>query len=207
MLGIDNLNSTREALHEMSKVVTSTRKILAKMTRGETQSRVNKSQDWSSQLFAALEYLGEIREGFILSQRTSTNAALSEFRELVRHILVDWQWLYNMNMILSSRNQIDTLDQQLVFYNHALVALAVVPRLPTEAVTFPQRRPTYNDVSIPVLPGELLARIEELEKIIYQAESKSIQDLDYGSFRRTYAFFDASSWLVKKHLNSMLGDL
>ena len=41
-----------------------------------------------------------------------------------------------------------------------LVALAVLPRLPSEAVTFPQPNPTYRDVSVPVSPGETLARIE-----------------------------------------------
>ena len=207
MPGIENLKATREALREMSRVVTSTRKTLAKIIRGEKQRRADRRQDWSSQLFAALEHLGEVREGFILSQKASTDTAMSEIRELVRHILVDWQWLHDMNMTLSPGNQIDTLHQQLVFYNHAQVALAVVPQLPAEAVTFPQRRPTYNDVSVPVLPGELLARIEELEKIIYQTEIKSIRDLDYGSFRRTYAFFEASSWLVKNHLNPMLDNL
>ncbi|MCB0212157.1 MAG: hypothetical protein KDJ52_22630, partial [Anaerolineae bacterium] len=108
---------------------------------------------------------------------------------------------------LAPGDQLDTLNQQLVFYNHALVAMAVLPRLPATAITFPQRRPTYKDVSVPVLPGELLARIEELEEIICQAEVKSVRDLDYGSFRRTYAFFEASSWLVKNHLKPMLGDL
>lgn len=202
MPGIENLKTTREALREMSRVVTFTRKTLAKMVRAEEQGGRQ-----TPYLFDTLEHLGEVREGFMLSQRTAPNAELSELREIVRHILIDWQWVHDMNILLAPGHQHDTLDQQLVFYNHALVALAVVPRLPAEAVTFPQHRPTYNDVSVPARPAELLARIEELEKIIYQAEIKSVHDLDYGPFRRTYAFFEASSWLVTNHLKPMLDDL
>ncbi|MCB0195719.1 MAG: hypothetical protein KDJ65_27460 [Anaerolineae bacterium] len=207
MTGIENLKATRKALRDMSRVVTYTRKTLAKMIRAEENFGVDADKSRSTHLFDALEHLGEVREGFILSQRTEPNAAMSELREIVRHILMDWQWVHNMNLILAPGDELDTLNQQLVFYNHAMVAMAVLPRLPANAITFPQRRPTYKDVSVPVLPGELLARIEELEEIIYQAEVKSVRDLDYGSFRRTYAFFDASSWLVKNHLKPMLGDL
>ena len=207
MTGIENLKATRKALRDMSRVVTYTRKTLAKMIHAEENFGVDADKSRSTHLFNALEHLGEVREGFILSQRTEPNAAMSELREIVRHILMDWQWVHDMNMILAPGDQLDTLNQQLVFYNHALVAMAVLPRLPATAITFPQRRPTYKDVSVPVLPGELLARIEELEEIICQAEVKSVRDLDYGSFRRTYAFFEASSWLVKNHLKPMLGDL
>ena len=207
MSGIEDLKATRKALRDMSRVVTFTRKTLAKMVREEERLGMYSSESQPGQLFEALEHLGEVREGFILSQRTTPQTALSDIRELVRHILIDWQWVHDLNLILSPGDQLDTLNHQLVFYNHALVALAVLPRLPAEAITFPQRHPSYHDVSVPILPGELLARIEELEQIIYQTEIKSIRDIDYGSFRRTYAFFEASSWLVKHHLKPMLDEL
>lgn len=207
MSKLDDLNATRDALRELARVVTLTRQTLAGMIREDQQLHWPASKGFSGKLYKALEHLGDVREGFILSQRTSASTTLSEIRDLVEHILIDWQWVKDMNLILAPSQQLELLDQQLVFYNHALVALAVLPHLPAEAITFPQRRPSYGDVSVPSLPGEMLARIEELEQIIYQAEVKSVRDLDYGPFRRTYAFFEASSWLVTQHLNPMLGDL
>jgi hypothetical protein len=153
----------------------------------------------------ALEHLEYVREGFILSQRMTDTIDFSELRAMVRHILIDWDWLEALNLTLTPQSQIEPLGQQLVVYNHALIAMAVLPRLPAEAITFPQLRPSYQDVSVPAMPGELLARIEELEKMIYQAELHPIDRLDYAPFRRTYAFFEASSWLVNTYLNPLLG--
>lgn len=129
---------------------------------------------------------------------------MSELRGLVQHILTDWSWLQELNITLAPGDQIETLGQQLVVYNHALVALAVLPRLPAQAITFPQPRPTYGDVPAPVLPGEMLARIEEMEHMIYQADMKPVRALDYAPLRRTYAFFEASSWLVDSYLDPLL---
>jgi hypothetical protein len=106
--------------------------------------------------------MGDIRKGFIMSQRTSPRTTLSELRTLVQNVLMDWQWVQELNMALVSGSQIETLGQQLVAYNHALVALAILPRLPAEAVTYPQPKPTYSDVSVPVLPEEMLARADDL---------------------------------------------
>jgi hypothetical protein len=203
MSGIEDLKATREILRELARIANFTRQTLA--------AKLQERKSWpgpqpSGQLFPALEHLGEVREGFILSQRTSPSVSPSELRELVRRILLDWDWVEAMNMSLAPGQQVDLVDQQLVAYNHALVALAVLPHLPPEAVTFPQRRPTYRDLAPPVLPGDLLTRIEELEQMIYQAEFKPVTSLDYGPFRRTYAFFEASSWLVNNYLEPLLGD-
>jgi hypothetical protein len=94
----------------------------------------------------------------------------------------------------------------LLYFNHALVALGALPHLPAQAVTFPQRRPTYADVTAPGLPGELLARIEEIERVIYQTEAMPTRALAYDPLRRTYAFFEASAWLVNNYLETLLKD-
>jgi hypothetical protein len=52
----------------------------------------------------------------------------------------------------------------------------------------------------------MLNRIEEIERMISQAEIWPVHDLEYAPFRRTYAFFEASSWLVNNHLTPLLGD-
>ncbi|MCB0227297.1 MAG: hypothetical protein KDI02_26610, partial [Anaerolineae bacterium] len=93
MSGIEDLKATRKALRDMSRVVTFTRKTLAKMVREEERLGMYSSESQPGQLFEALEHLGEVREGFILSQRTTPQTALSDIRELVRHILIDWQWV------------------------------------------------------------------------------------------------------------------
>ena len=52
----------------------------------------------------------------------------------------------------------------------------------------------------------MLARIEELERVIYQVEVMPDKVPVYGSLRRTYAFFEASGWLVTRYLEPLLGD-
>jgi len=198
-----DLNATRAALRELIRIVKETRQVLgAMLAEAGTRPRAYRS----GRLAQTLEHLGEVREGFLLSQRTSPNVSLSELRALVQHILLDWNWLDDFNLTLTPGSKIELLDYQLVFYNHALVALAVLPRLPANAVTFPQRRPTYGDVLVPTLPGEKLARIEELEYVIYQANVRPVNTLTYDAVRRTYAFFEASTWLVSRYLEPLLGD-
>ena len=206
MTGIQDLRATRDALRGLARIAESTRQSLAVMLRDSSRSDRRRIGSRSGQLADTLEHIGDVREGFILSQRTSPHISLPELRALVQHILLDWNWLQEMNLALAPSSQIEILDDQLVAYNHALVALAVLPGLPAEAITFPQPQPTYGDVTAPVLPGDLLARIEEIEQIIYQIEVTSVRSIPYAPFRRTYAFFEASSWLVNKYLEPLLGD-
>jgi hypothetical protein len=205
MSGIADLKATREILRELARIVKFTRQMLAAKIQEREEAGWPPSSGQPGRLADTLEHMGEVREGFILSQRASPHVSLSQLRELVRHILLDWQWVRDMNMVLAPAGHIEMLDQQLVAYNHALVALAVLPNLPAEAITFPQPRPTYRDVPAPVLPGELLARIEEIEAMLYQAEFRPVRSLDYAPFRRTYAFFEASDWLASSYLEPLLG--
>lgn len=206
MYDFEALKATREALRELARVVRNTQQTLATMLEEAEQSTWLSPKRRSGQLADTLEHMEHVREGFILSQRTPSRATLAELRRLVQSMLIDWEWLQDLDWQLAPGDQIEILGQQLVVYNHALVALAVLPRLPAEVITFPQPRPTYGDVTVPALPSETLARIEEIEHMIYQAEIKPVNTLDYGPFRRTYAFFEASSWLVNRYLEPLLGD-
>jgi hypothetical protein len=51
-----------------------------------------------------------------------------------------------------------------------------------------------------------LARIEEIERVIYQTEAMPTRTPAYDPFRRTYAFFEASTWLVDNYLEVLLKD-
>ena len=206
MTGITDLTATREALRELARVVKVTRQALAARIQYNTRPEWLLSGSRSGQLAETLVHIEDVREGFILSQRASTTISLSELRALVHHILMDWQWVQQMNMILAPSPHLEALGAQLVGYNHALVALSFLPRVPAEAITFPQPNPTYGDVPVPTLPGELLARIEEIERIIYQAEVGPVKNTAYAPFRRTYAFFEASTWLVNNYLNPFLNE-
>lgn len=205
MHGITDLAATREALRQLARIVAETRQMLAAMLESHQPGRRPIGRQ-PGQLADTLQHLEGVREGFILSQRTSPQLSLTELRALVKYILVDWDWLGPLNLALIPGDQIEFVGQQLIAYHHAVVALAVLPHLPPEAITFPQKNLTYADLTAPSLPGELLARIEELERVIYQAEVRPTSLPAYGPFRRTYAFFEASTWLVDHHLQALLGE-
>jgi hypothetical protein len=84
------------------------------------------------------------------------------------------------------------------------VALGLLPHLPAQAITFPQPNPTYSDVPVPAMPRQTLERIEEIEGVLYQAGLAPLDELDFDAVRRTYAFFEASAWLVNHCLPAML---
>ena len=205
MSGLEDLGAARDALRGLARVVKATRQTLATVVQEQRQAGRQLSYR-PGQLADTLQHLENVREGFILSQRTSLHGSLDELQALVQHVLLDWAWLQTLNLSFSPADEIETPHPQLLYFNHALVALAALPRLPAQAITFPQKRPTYADVTAPGLPGELLARIEEIEQVIYQTEAMPNKAPAYDPFRRTYAFFEASAWLVNNYLETLLKD-
>jgi hypothetical protein len=205
MSELEDLAATRTALRELARVVKTTRQTLATVIQEQRQAGRQLSHH-PGQLADTLQHLEDVREGFILSQRTSSSISAAELRALVRHVLLDWAWLQTLNLAFSPADEVETPQPQLLYYHHALVALAALPHLPAQAVTFPQKQPTYADVAAPGLPGELLARIEEIERVIYQTEAIPTRTPAYDPFRRTYAFFEASTWLVDNYLEVLLKD-
>lgn len=202
---MEDLTGAREALRDLARIVKSTRQTLAAVIQEQRQA--GRQLSYRPGLLAeTLQHMEDVREGFILSQRTSLSVNTEELHRLVQHVLLDWNWLDTLNLAFSPAGEIESPQPQLLYFNHALVALGALPHLPAQAVTFPQKQPTYADVTAPGLPGELLARIEEIEQIIYQTEAMPTRTLAYDPLRRTYAFFEASTWLVNNYLEHLLKD-
>jgi hypothetical protein len=83
----------------------------------------------------------------------------------------------------------------LAAFAHARVALALIPRLPASAVSWPPR-PTYVDVPRPRGAGELVDRLEEIERTIWRLSVwRERPERDQEPARRTLAFFDAIVYL------------
>jgi hypothetical protein len=78
---------------------------------------------------------------------------------------------------------------------HARLVLAMLPRLPDDAVRFPAGRRTYADISAPRGPAELAARIEELERELWRTATGRARPATDPAFRRTYGFFDTAERL------------
>ncbi len=161
----------------------------------------------------ARDYLAQVREGFVLSVRTGQVTDTSEMRYLLERVLLDWDALSReLGLALESETEVE-FDQalervrgQLLAFGMALVALATLPRLPSESVTFPHsynRPPTYADIPTPVTPGEVLSRIEEMEGMLWQFAKGRWGELvrrRYGPLRRTYGFFETSALLAGEQL-------
>ena len=76
---------------------------------------------------------------------------------------------------------------------HARVVFSVIPQLPTEAVAWPQRRPSYADIPVPRSEGELMLRAEELARVVWRVAAGDERRDE--ALRRTLAFYDAGSRL------------
>lgn len=205
MSELEDLAGAREALRDLARIVKTTRQTLATVIQEQRQA--GRQLNYRPGQFAeTLQHLEDVREGFILSQRTSLSMSIEELDRLIQHVLLNWDWLQPLNLAFSPADEIETPQPQLLYFNHALVALGALPHLPAQAITFPQKRPSYADVTAPGLPGELMARIEEIERVIYQTEAMPRKALAYDPLRRTYAFFEASTWLVNNYLEVLLKD-
>ena len=202
MKGTLDVQEALETLFAMGNIAYETKRILAKGLRSKDSPLPSPDQDYLS---LALEHLETVREGFVLSLRAASVADWEELRYLVRRILFDWTWLEELGLALAPSTEVQRVGSQLLAFAHAYVSLGVLPRLPPTEVTFPQGRPTYADIPVPRTPGEVLTRIEEMERVVWEAEVKPVGELEPEPLRRTYGFFEAGAWLVARHLPLFLG--
>lgn len=161
----------------------------------------------------ARDYLGRVREGFVLSVRTGEVSSKAELGYLLERVLYDWDELEAELGLREDKSHggdedgephaVRRVQDQLLAFGMAVVALGALPRLPKEEVTFPRsyrNNPSYADIPIPSSPGELLHRIEELEEMVWQVAVTDPDELvrrRYDPLRRTYGFFESSAWLAR----------
>ncbi|MCB0116096.1 MAG: hypothetical protein R2873_12100 [Caldilineaceae bacterium] len=160
----------------------------------------------------AQDYLSRVREGFVLSVRTTDVAGVDELSYLLERVLLDWEKLRTeLDLTPSARSspdpaaheRIEQVRDQLLAFGMAAVALGMLPRLPKDEVTFPKsyrKPPSYADIPVPSTPAQMLQRIEEIEQTIWQIHTHDLVDLAerrYDPLRRTYGFFESSAWLAQ----------
>lgn len=160
----------------------------------------------------ARDYLGDVREGFVLSVRASQVTDRAELSYLLERVLTDWKAL-SAELGLDTDEPGDLPDhemgieqvrRQLLAFGMAATALGFLPRMPADRVTFPysyNQPPTYADIAPPDSPGAMLWRIDEVEQMVWQAMSENMKELvkrRYGALRRTYGFFEASALLANQ---------
>lgn len=155
-------------------------------------------------LSMTLSHLDQVREGFEITLRTSSVTTMEELHYLVNRVLLDWGWLKEQGLELLPGEEIHLPAKQTLAFAHAYITLAVLPRLPTQVVTFPNPPATYADIPVPHTPAQVLGRIDELEEVIWETTIKPEREMEPEPLRRTYGFFEASAWLVFHHLRLFL---
>lgn len=83
--------------------------------------------------------------------------------------------------------------QAMLAAGHARVAFSIIPRLPPEAVAWPQTHRSYADIPVPRTEGELLVRAEELARVLWRVAAGD--DRRDEAMRRTLAFYEAGARL------------
>lgn len=199
MSDLMNLDEARQTLRKLTVLALETTQALYD---GLQNPDAEPSPERSAALNRILEELKPMREGFILAFRTPDVALASELHDLINY-LIDWQWLHELGLRWETDDQIERLGGQVVMYQHAVIAMGVLPRLPGNVITYPYGQ--YRDIPVPSTPGETLTRLEELENTIWAASSEPVRSLSRGALRRTYGFFEATTWLIANHLGNAIG--
>ncbi len=205
----------------ISEVTATTKQLLALNLQRRTrlgalrQPSATRSEDPVEHyvLQQARDFVGQVREGFVLSTRQSSVPSTAEMRFLLERVLVDWSSLSEElgldaeltgDIPAHEREALQRVRHQLLAYGMAVAALGYLPRTPCAEVTFPYsfgKPPSYGDIPAPTTAAELLHRIEEIEAMIWRLMSTEWQELvnhHYGPLRRTYGFFEANTLLASQ---------
>jgi len=191
------------AFFAMGNIAQRTKELLGEYMRRRDEPL---SPDRREYLTLTLHHIDYVREGFKITLRTTAVRDLSELRDLIRQTLMTWDWLEEFDLELQPDTEIHHPLKQTLAFAHSYITLGVLPRLPAWAVTYPENPPTYADIPVPHTPGEILARIDELETVLAEATAKPKREADPEPLRRTYGFFETSAWLVSRHLGLFLGE-
>ena len=164
----------------------------------------------------ARDLMAQVREGFVLTVRSTQAPSKAELRFLLDRVLHDWRALSDELGLQTGaveggpagqpgeEQRFERLRHQLLAFGMAATALGSLPRTPSEEVTFPYsygQPPTYCDIPAPATPAAMLQRIEELETMLWKLMASDLQELvnhAYGPLRRTYGFFEVSARLANQ---------
>ena len=199
MSDLTNLDNARDTLRRLIVAALDSNRALYE---GLQNPQSDPPNDRRAVFNRSLENLTQTREGFTLALRTSDLKIASELRDLISTILVDWSWLSTLGLRWTTDDPLENLGGQVILYQHALIAMRVLPTLPANAVTYPYGH--YSDIPVPTTPGETLSRLQELEQTIWKAGHEPMAALPRGAVRRTYGFFEATTWLIATYLQDVL---
>lgn len=191
------------AFFAMGNIAKRTKQLLGEYMRRRDEPLTLDRQEYLTLTFHHIE---RVREGFKITLRTKSVRDLSELRDLIRQTLMSWDWLEEYGMELHPDDEIHHPLEQTLAFAHSYVTWGVLPRVPDWVVTYPGDPSTYADIPVPRTPGEILARIDELETVLSEATAKPKREADPEPLRRTYGFFETSAWLVSHHLGLFLDE-
>ena len=193
MADLRNTDEIKKILQNVAQVVRTTYTLFTQIIQDPARQPAPQRL---GRLSPTLDYLAEVHEGFQLSQRASAHSDPAVLAHLGSQGLLEQQWVEHLDFSVLPNDEVKSLETQLIVYQQAVMALSTLPHLPPEAITFPQLRPSYADISVPASPAQKLARFEEIEHVIYRAGLVPLDHIAFAPLRRTYAFFEASVWLV-----------
>jgi hypothetical protein len=133
---------------------------------------------------------GELAELRALVQAVGLAAPPATSRAEIRAALVEA--LQTRSGTGGQRPLLTESAEPLTAVGHARVVWALLPQTPPDAVHFPLGPRTYGDIPVPRSPGEMAARIEELERELWSVATGHGPRDRTGAYRRTYGFFDAA---------------
>jgi hypothetical protein len=205
MADLLSLDEARQTLRRLTVIAIEANRTL---NDSMTNPHLPPTPEQTSVRLRILDELVKMREGFLLALKTSDFRLTSELQDLLT-LLVDWTWLQELGLRWETDGPLEKVGSQVILYQHALIALGVLPRLPAQAVTYPRSATNpyfadYHDITAPGSPGATLDRLDELEKTMYRAANEALIRLPGPSVRRTYGFFEATTWLTTTHLRGIV---
>src|SRR5579871_2459164 len=141
-----NVEETRQVLRQLTVIAFDANRALQ---AGLQSPAAEPPPERSAVMSKILENLKLMREGFMLSSRASDLTLAAELRILLDY-LMDWEWLQEIGLRWNTDASVEHLQGQVILYHHAVIALAMLPRLPDNAVTYPYGK--YADIPVPATP-------------------------------------------------------